>query len=425
MFVFKNKKISFFSRSAIFFFSIFFIGTLVGCGFFSEKTDPAREPSGFNSDFVFDTNQSFENYIVDARENIIKKGRLDLDSEDAKRIVDWNAPFILVPPKSCDASKKTEKKRGLLLIHGLSDSPFGVKSLGEHFQKKCFTVYAILLTGHGTRPGDLLQVSYKSWRKQVRYAAAKLKEKVDQLYLGGYSTGGVLALDYAVTNEDVEGLILIAPAFVLPFAARFAGIVKHFRSMVSWKGNSDVAKYESLTMNGVAQLDKLLTILDDELSKKSLPIKNIKVFSVISYEDTTIKAAKSIDYLLKHIDPEKSRTVVYYQRGSVLPDRFLNKENIIPIVSTIDEKNILSFSHLSLLHHMTNQWYGINGSYRNCLHYEKDSEDYTLCENLKHFSIGWGENTKENLSKEGVMARITFNPMLEDLFFSMDQFFGN
>ena len=288
-----------------------------------------------------------------------------------------------------------------------------------------------MLTGHGTRPGDLLEVSYKSWRNQVKYAVTKLKEKVDAVYLGGFSTGGVLAFDYANIDQDIAGLILIAPSFKLPFAASFAGAIKYFRPMISWYDNRDVVKYESLALNGVAELNKLLNVLDNSLSKSNLNTKKVKVFTAISYEDTTIEPIKSIDYLLDHIDLEKSKIVIYHQQDSKLPDRFLSKENIIPIVSTMNtasttgtagEKKILNFSHVSLLHHQTNKWYGIDGEYRNCLHYEKDSENRLSCQNQE--DVMRGEVTKKNLSK-GVVARITFNPMLEELFSSMDQFFNN
>lgn len=119
---------------------------------------------------------------------MIKSARTDLNSAKKEQIISWNSPFIL----DIDDKKCIGKKKGILVIHGLSDSPFTSRDIANYFNQNCFTVYSILLTGHGTRPGDLLKISYKDWIKQVEYGVKELAKKVDKIYISGFSTGGAL-----------------------------------------------------------------------------------------------------------------------------------------------------------------------------------------------------------------------------------------
>ncbi|WP_354685184.1 alpha/beta fold hydrolase [Cupriavidus necator] len=70
----------------------------------------------------------------------------------------------------------------------------------------------MLLPGHGTRPEDLLDVTLEDWQRVVQEQADALRRDVAQVYLGGFSTGANLALDYAYAHPDVAGLVLFSPA---------------------------------------------------------------------------------------------------------------------------------------------------------------------------------------------------------------------
>ena len=85
------------------------------------------------------------------------------------KIVDGNAPFELKPPAGCPSGHGKPYRRGILLTHGLTDSPYSMRALGSFFQKNCFRVMAILLPGHGTQPGDLLDIHWQEWAKAEAY----------------------------------------------------------------------------------------------------------------------------------------------------------------------------------------------------------------------------------------------------------------
>ena len=112
-------------------------------------------------------------------------------SEDA---VNARLPFELIPDDAdCEGGALRDGKptRAVLLIHGLMDSAFVMRDLGERFKKECFLVRAILLPGHGTVPGDLLSVSMQDWIEATHAGVQSFADlDLDALYLVGFSLGG-------------------------------------------------------------------------------------------------------------------------------------------------------------------------------------------------------------------------------------------
>ncbi|MGY8791608.1 MAG: alpha/beta hydrolase [Pseudomonadales bacterium] len=79
-----------------------------------------------------------------------------------------------------------------------------MKPIGEYFNSRCFYVAAILLSGHGARPVDMLKVTWEDWESEVRYATQLLAQQVDRVYLSGYSAGATLVVQEAARNPEVD-----------------------------------------------------------------------------------------------------------------------------------------------------------------------------------------------------------------------------
>jgi hypothetical protein len=88
-------------------------------------------------------------------------GRFNPSSVPARLALDtpYNRSFELVPDTIRGA---------VLLVHGLSDSPYSMRAVAETFRDQGFYVLALRLPGHGTIPSGLLHVRWQDW-----YAAAK------------------------------------------------------------------------------------------------------------------------------------------------------------------------------------------------------------------------------------------------------------
>ena len=160
------------------------------------------------------TSPPFDQYVTATTQKLeeaLQKARPELSAADRKRLVQMRAPFEWPPdpseggadPRSCPAAPAPGSRSGILLIHGLTDTPFLMRDVGRHFrERQCFRVRAILLPGHGTVPGDLLEVSYRDWIAAARYGIDSFAGEVDHLYIAGFSTGGTLAVYHALARDE-------------------------------------------------------------------------------------------------------------------------------------------------------------------------------------------------------------------------------
>ncbi|MFS9542359.1 alpha/beta hydrolase, partial [Klebsiella pneumoniae] len=138
---------------------------------------------------------------------------------------DWNRSFVLLP---------LGKPRGsVVLLHGLTDSPYSVRYLAQLWQQRGYVAVVPRLPGHGTAPGALTAVDWETWLAATRLAvreATRLAGADVPLHLVGYSNGGALALKYALDSlEDShlrqpQQIILLSPMIGVTAFARFAGL---------------------------------------------------------------------------------------------------------------------------------------------------------------------------------------------------------
>ena len=165
------------SQRALGLFTIFFVlsGLISGC----VTLPPRLQESGLNTRFSFGNDVPFDEYVRKTGQ-MIEKTRVDINESNRAVILAANIPFELKPDESnYPRNGKGRYERGVLLIHGLSDSPYLMKAVARHFQTRGFLVRSILLPGHGTVPGDLLQVTYQEWIRATEYGIYQMKLQVE------------------------------------------------------------------------------------------------------------------------------------------------------------------------------------------------------------------------------------------------------
>jgi predicted alpha/beta-fold hydrolase len=112
----------------------------------------------------------------------------------------WNRTFELVPEKI---------KGGALLLHGLTDSPYSLRLIGEILYARGFYVLGLRLPGHGTAPVALTQVRWEDWVAASRIAALHIRQRIGNdkpFVMAGYSNGGGLSIKYALDALDKPDL---------------------------------------------------------------------------------------------------------------------------------------------------------------------------------------------------------------------------
>lgn len=382
-----------------------------------------HQPSGLNTRFAGEY-LSFADYVSTTL-SMLREAYAQRADFDAEKIIVGNAPFELKPTAENYSEQTKKYRRGILLVHGLTDSPYFMRYLGAFFQAQGFRVMAILLPGHGTQPGDLLDVTWQEWARAVAYGADKLGEEVDDIHLAGFSVGGALSVYHSLLDKRVRGLFLFSPALKITPRAALANLHKLYSWLVpvaKWvdiKLDADLYKYESLTKNAVYQTYLLIKNLNTQLKPKRL---DIPVFVAASIDDVTVETLATLQFMENAPYPI-SRLVLYGNDTNFKPKNFPT-EKLEWVNSAFPEQKILSSAHTAIVLPPEDPHYGVQGDYANCHHYYSDEmEKYEMC--IKHPQrMLQGEITAENL-KRGVIKRLMFNPNFEALKISMKKFIGS
>ncbi|MCL2891714.1 alpha/beta hydrolase [Brenneria tiliae] len=195
---------------------------------------------------------------------------------------DWNRSYQLMPDGAPQGA--------VVLLHGLTDSPYSLRHIAQLYRQRGFVVVGIRLPAHGTVPGALTDIHWEDWLAATRLAMREAGRYLAQdsgkplpLHMVGFSNGGALALKYALDALDdpalsrPDRLILISPMIGVTSYARFAGLAglpALFPAFAksAWLGilpEFNPFKYNSFPVNGARQSWLLTHELQRQLTRKA------------------------------------------------------------------------------------------------------------------------------------------------------------
>lgn len=318
-----------------------------------------------------DSSLSFAEYITLSQQQIQER-RPDLQMANplAKTIITANSPFELIPNSQRASNGKF--KYGALLLHGLLDSPFSMRDMGQHLQANGILCHGMLLPGHGITPKDLVSIKYQNWIDAAAYGIKNLQKEAEQIYLIGYSTGATLSVYHALKNPAIAGIILLAPAIrikaPITYLLDWHYLMKRLRNHREWLFHCeevDYAKYLSIPYNAIIQVSSLTDELFELGRKNKL---RCPIFMAVSHEDETISSHSAIDFF-SSIKNKKSRLLVYTSYDHRYPDH-----RIITRPVDYPDLHIKHFSHVCFPFTANNHHYGQDGDYMFAAR-KADSED--------------------------------------------------
>lgn len=101
-----------------------------------------------------------------------------------------------------------------MFLHGLYGNSKQFEKEQELAAKLGFNSISVTLPGHGPDGKNAGKVKYEDWLKAAEGGMRAAKALGQKVIIVGQSTGGLLAYHLALENsQDVEGLVLAAPAF--------------------------------------------------------------------------------------------------------------------------------------------------------------------------------------------------------------------
>lgn len=350
--------------------------------------------------------QDFERHIDNVRAYLLATQMNGRSPHD----VEYNLPFEL------SASDQVPYRGRYFLIHGLNDSPAVWHDIAHALADRGFDVRAILLPGHGNTPEAQLHVSWQQWLDAARLQLDYWRIADVPLYLGGFSLGGVIATILALEKDEIEGLLLFAPAYQSSkvHLLRWASLVSPIKPWV-FGGmiiEDNPTKYNSIPINAAAQYYKTARHLQRIWKQQVL---TMPVLMIETVDDSVIDVDKTRHLFARRFSSPR-RTLLLYsndqaQAGS---NEIIRPSEYLPL-------RILNQSHQSMTISPDNTMFGENGTQLVC-----NGNEWKVFSACLYYRKGphW-HGAEGTQSPDGVpVARTTFNPDFEGIMTLHDQIFS-
>jgi len=234
-----------------------------------------------------------------------------------------NRSYELTPPAT--------PRGAVLLMHGLSDSPYSVRALAEAFAAQGYYVLVLRLPGHGTTPSALREVSWKDWYAALTLAAKHAAAKAGEgrpFVMGGHSTGAALAALYAVRSLEDPALpkpkriYLISAAIGISEFAALTNVVGRLQIFPYFEKSAwldvlpeyDPYKYNSFPLNAANQIYHLTRVLAAELAEAKEKNKLTEMPRVLVFQslvDSTVLSVEVVQGLLAQLPNAGNELVIF------------------------------------------------------------------------------------------------------------------
>ena len=243
-------------------------------------------------------------------------------------------------------------KMAVLLIHGMSDSPYSLHTQAKYLHEKGAYVIGLRLPGHGTIPSGLINAQWEDMAAVVKMAMQHLAKKAPNkpIQIIGYSTGAPLALHYtfeALKDTSLprpKNLVFYSPAIGVSAAAKFAVLQKWAAVILNsdklaWNSvlpEYDPFKYGSFSINAADQVYQLCKVVQEEFDeleeeqKQNFP----PVLTFASIVDATVSIPDIITGLYERL-PQKDNTLLLFDINNKFSQNMLIKERILESITSL------------------------------------------------------------------------------------------
>ncbi|MGI9330586.1 MAG: alpha/beta hydrolase [Gammaproteobacteria bacterium] len=260
--------------------------------------------------------------IVTTGATAYSRYRADGPQDPAQVNQNWNRSFELIPKNP---------RGGALLLHGLTDSPYSVRRIGQILFDQGYYVLGLRLPGHGTAPAALTRVYWEDWVAASRLGAQHVKATIGQdkpFIVGGYSNGGGLSVKYALDALTDQALptpdqlllfspeIGITPAAVIANVHKLLSFIPYFEQFkwLSVQPEFDPFKYNSFPKNAAREAWQVTRAINQEIQARYEDGNLVNfppVLTFLSWSDSTVSTEATIRRLYDRLSNDGNELVVF------------------------------------------------------------------------------------------------------------------
>ena len=220
-----------------------------------------------------------------------------------------------------------------LLVHGLTDSPYSMRAMARSLHARGIDVTVLRLPGHGTLPSMMTSMDARDWTAAVRIAARDVAARVgpgQPFYVGGYSSGGTLVLQYTLDALQDNSLrrpdrvLMVSPAIELTRVAALAEVIDIFTVVplpqldkARWQAIApefDPYKFNSFPVNASRQINRATRALQRSLEEAQRSGRLAQLPPVVTWQsvvDSTVGSAGVVDQVYARLSGPAHRLVMF------------------------------------------------------------------------------------------------------------------
>ena len=292
----------------------------------------------------------------------------------------WNRSFIMAP---------AQPRGGILLLHGLSDSPYSLRTLATAFYQQGYYVLGLRMPGHGTAPSGLVHSSWQDMAAAVKLAVNHVDAQITSqqpLYLFGYSMGAAQAVNYSLDSlhnnklRRADALVLISPAIGVSAVAALAVWQSRLSAIpgldkLAWSDigpEYDPYKYTSFAINAgdlmyrlTLEIDRKIAALHASGGTEKFP----RTLALMSLVDATVSTHAVVTQLFDKLENIGNELVLFDINRYEAFTLFLKKDPIVEYRALLKRSqlnfDLTLFTNVSvdsdavLAHH----WFRVDGSH--------------------------------------------------------------
>lgn len=173
-----------------------------------------------------------------------------------------------------------EANVAFLLVHGFCAAPNEMATLAQYLAERNISSFSVQVSGHNSSPEEMLKTKWQDWYDSVVDGFEYVKSwNTEFTFVAGISMGGALSVLLASEHDEIDGLILIAPALkitgILPRLVPFLKHVMKYRTIDIEKAQEvyDVkrTKYSREPVSAYHELFKLQKVARSKMGKVACP----------------------------------------------------------------------------------------------------------------------------------------------------------